>query len=384
MAEPNYNLLNTATPAEAAMAPIRGMGAVNALQSQQLQNQAAQMEIQNALAEQEAYKRAAQGEGSVSQNLLGAGLGGKAAAYQKTTAEAQKLGLESQLKQAELHRADIGQLAVDPTDQNVMSYLQKKVQTGQISPQQAMQAWQDTAGLPYEQRKQKFMQQAVSLDTLFKTQADVQQRMQGTVPAGYRMTQQGTLEAIPGGPTTTDISPAAQQKRNEKFPAAEAAYKTFEKDSGNLIANLELLKKHKGLEGILGTIYGRTPSIDADSQAAQQLYDQILAQGQFNTLSALRQSSPTGGALGNVSDRENQALRQAFGALGRVQSKEDFVKAIDRVIENVKGSQEIIKDAFDETYAYRNSTPTTSAGGKGNQKWQSALTDFENQGGGRK
>lgn len=368
MAGPNYGLLNTEAPAQAALAPIRGMSAVNSLAAQNLQNEAAQFEMQNALAEQEAYKQAAQ-SGNVQQALMERGLGKQATAYGKAMSDIRKSDMETKLKQFEVHRGEIGELANDPSDQNVMGYLQKKVQSGEISPDQAMQAWKDASALPYDQRKQKFMQQAVHLDTLYKTQAEQQQRMQGTVPAGYRMTPAGTLEAIPGGPTTTDISPKDIQKRNEKYPAAQAAFKTFDKDSTNLIENLKALKNHKGLNGILGTVYGRTPSIDRDSQAAQQLYDQIIAQGQFNTLSALRQASPTGGALGNVSDRENQALRQAFGALGRVQSKEDFIAAIDRVINNIEGSRSIIKEAFDETYAYKSgggsATPTNApvAGG---------------------
>ena len=88
MAEPNYGLLDTSLPYKVGGSVVKGMADVNALRSQQLQNQAAEFEIKNALAEQEAYKQAARG-GDVSQALMERGLGGKAAAYQKSTAEAQ-------------------------------------------------------------------------------------------------------------------------------------------------------------------------------------------------------------------------------------------------------------------------------------------------------
>ena len=93
MAQPDYRLLDTNLPYKIGGSVLQGMQDVNALRSQQLQNQAAEFEIKNALAEQEAFKQAAQG-GDVQQSLMERGLGKQAAAYGKTTAEAQKLGLE--------------------------------------------------------------------------------------------------------------------------------------------------------------------------------------------------------------------------------------------------------------------------------------------------
>ena len=87
--QPSYGLLDTNIPAQAAMAPIKGAGAVNALIAQNLQNEASQFEMQNALAEQEAYKRSTN-LGEVQQNLLQRGLGKQAVAIGKTMADTQK------------------------------------------------------------------------------------------------------------------------------------------------------------------------------------------------------------------------------------------------------------------------------------------------------
>ena len=367
--EMNFGLLNTEASMQAALAPIKGMGAVNALAAQNLQNEASQFEMQNALAEQEAYKRAAQGQGSVSQNLMGAGLGGKAAEYQRKTAEAQKLGWEGKVKQLESHRAEIGMLAADPSDANVMSYLQKKVQSGEVSPEQAMQAWQDTAGLPYDQRKQKFMQQAVSLDTIYKTQADVQQRMQGTVPAGYRMTPAGTLEAIPGGPTTTPLAPKELQKRNADYPAATSAITGYETKADNFVKDLQALRDHPGLADITGIAAGRLPGLSKDGRAAQALYDKIVAKGGFQALQDLRAASKTGGALGNVSNQEGKQLVQSFAAIDRRQDIGDVQAALDQAISDVEGSKTRMREAYDTTYEYRNTTPAAPAGGAGDDNF---------------
>ena len=385
--EMNFGLLNTEAPMQAALAPIKGMGAVNALAAQNLQNEASQFEMQNALAEQEAYKRAAQGQGSVTQNLMGAGLGGKAAEYQRKTAEAQKLGWEGKVKQLESHRAEIGQLAADPTDANIMGYLQKKVQSGEISTDQAMQAWQDTAGLPYDQRKQKFMQQAVSLDTLYKTQAEQQQRMQGTVPAGYRMNAQGTLEAIPGGPTTTPLAPKELQKREAAYPQAKASVTGYESKADKFIKDIdELLENKSGLDEITGYLAGRTEfsAISKEGREALAKYNQIVAKGGFQALQDIRDMSKTGGALGNISNQEGKQLIQSFASVDRRQDADSVRAALEQVKNDIEGSKTRIRETFDEQYAYKNATPAApTGGGGGNQTWKDRQAEFNKQRGGR-
>lgn len=170
--QPSYGLLDTSIPAQAALAPIKGASAVNALRSQQLQNEAVEFEMRNALAEQEAYKQAAQGQGSVQQNLMGAGLGGKAAAYGKTMAEAQKLGLEGQLKQAELHRDRLNVLAGDPSDMSLIKYYQNGVASGEFTPEQAQQSWAKMQGLTPDQRRQELLPQAMKMDQYTKYLTD--------------------------------------------------------------------------------------------------------------------------------------------------------------------------------------------------------------------
>lgn len=379
MAQPDFGLLNTALPYKIGGAAVQGMADVNALRSQQLQNQAVEFEIQNALAEQEAYKQAARGEGSVTQNLLGAGLGGKAAAYQKSTAEAQKLGLEGQYKKVELQRARMGQLAADPSDQNVMATLQQQLQTGEITPDQAQQAWGQVQMMNPQQRTEYFTKMGVSLDTLYKTQAEQQQRMRGTVPAGYRMTDQGTLEAIPGGPTTTPLAPKELQKRNADYPVAKSAIEGYETKADNFVKDLQALRDHPGLADITGIAAGRLPGLTKEGRAAQALYDKIVAKGGFQALQDLRAASKTGGALGNVSNQEGKQLVQSFAAIDRRQDAPDVQAAIDQAIADVEGSKTRMREAFDTTYEYKLGGGTPTTGGApvtGNSPAAQALARF--------
>ena len=170
MAQPDYGLLDTTLPYKVGGSVLKGMQDVNMLRSQQLGNESKQFEMQNALAQQEAYKQAAQGGVGVSQALMERGLGGEAAKYQKTVAESQKLGLEGQLKKVELRRAHMGQLAADPSDQNIMASLQQQLQSGEITPEQAQQAFNRVRIMNPQERSQYFTRMGVSLDTLYKTE----------------------------------------------------------------------------------------------------------------------------------------------------------------------------------------------------------------------
>ena len=379
MAQPDYGLLDTTLPYKVGGSVLKGMGDVNALRQQQLQNQATEFEMQNALAQQEAYKQSAQGGVGVSQALMERGLGGEAAKYQKTVAESQKLGLEGQYKKVELQRARMGQLAADPSDQNIMASLQQQLQSGEITPEQAQQAFSRVRIMNPQERGQYFTRMGVSLDTLYKTQADQQQRMQGTVPAGYRMTQQGTLEAIPGGPTTTPLAPKELQKRNADFPAAKSAVEGYETKADNFVKDLQALRDHPGLDSITGIAAGRLPGVTAEGRAAQALYDKIVAKGGFQALQDLRAASKTGGALGNVSNQEGKQLVQSFAAIDRRQNAEDVRAALEQAIADVEGSKTRVRDAYDTTYEYKLSGGAPVTGGAsvtGNSPAAQALARF--------
>lgn len=184
----------------------------------------------------------------------------------------------------------------------------------------------------------------------------------GAIPAGHRYDPETkTLIPIPGGPTTTPLAPKELQAREAKFPQATQALKTFDSTSNNLISDLERLKNHPGLSNITGVIAGRTPSLTAQGREAQALYNKIIARGGFQELQNLRQSSPTGSALGNVSNQENQSLREAFGALDRTQDASSVRDEITRIVTNISGAKDRVREAYDMTYDYKNTVPKSSA-----------------------
>lgn len=150
------------------------------------------------------------------------------------------------------------------------------------------------------------------------------------------------------------LSPKEIQAREAKFPAATSAVKTFESSADRLAADLEKLAAHPGLSGISGLLYGRTPAITKDARAAQALYDSIVARGGFQELQNMRASSPTGGALGNVSNQEGQYLRDAFAPINRTQDTVDLQRALREAANAARTSKQRVREAYDMTYEYKN------------------------------
>jgi hypothetical protein len=159
-----------------------------------------------------------------------------------------------------------------------------------------------------------------------------------------KMTPASAMEGLP---------PKEIQARESKFPAATSAVKTFESSAEKLATDLERLATHPGLSGISGLVYGRTPAITKDARAAQALYDSIVARGGFQELQNMRASSPTGGALGNVSNQEGQYLRDAFAPINRTQDTTDLSRSLKDAATATRSSKQRVRDAYDMTYEYK-------------------------------
>ena len=377
--EINFGLLNRDAPAEAALAPIKGMGAVNALISQDIQNQQQQFDLKNALAEQEAYKQAAQGGTTAPQALMERGLGRQAMAYQKNVGETQQAQMKALAERLPIQREMAKQMALNPSPENIVANVKYQVGMGWMTPQQAQETLNNLSTMSPQQLTAYFTSSATKAEDFGKMLQEQEQRMTGTVPAGYRMTQQGTLEAIPGGPTTTPLAPKELQKRNADFPAAKSAVEGYETKADNFVKDLQALRDHPGLDSITGIAAGRLPGVTAEGRAAQALYDKIVAKGGFQALQDLRAASKTGGALGNVSNQEGKQLVQSFAAIDRRQNAEDVRAALDQAIADVEGSKTRVRDAYDTTYEYKLGGGTPATGGApvtGNSPAAQALARF--------
>ncbi len=302
--------------------------------------------------------------------------------FVKTGLEQRKLGGEVTKQDLDITERVLGRLANDPTDGMVTQTIGELIKSGRVKPEEGQSLLSKALLVPIDKRPALFTKMAVDAKTQYEkttisageqarlgqAERHFQQNLtQGAIPAGYRKTTEGNLEAIPGGPTTTPLAPKELQTREAKYPMATQAVKTVEAKSDKLIADIETLKNHPGLDSITGTVYGRTPSVTAEGRSAQALYDSIVARGGFQELAAMRAASPTGGALGNVSNQEGQQLKDAFGTLNRTQDATSLRTQLGRVADDVRGAKQRVREAYDMTYDYKAGAPSATApstGGK--------------------
>jgi hypothetical protein len=300
-------------------------------------------------------------------------------AYGKALAEQEKTGLETKKLRGQvdeqslkMQRERISDLAFNPSDANITAHLEDAILRGEMSPDQAKQMWAQVSAMPANQRKELLLQMGTDVNKRLEqmTVSEAQKQQMGVtmrgqdmarIPQGYRMTGEGTLEAIPGGPTTTNISPKEMQIREAKRPQATLALKTFEDKTSTLEKDINELINHPGLPSITGIAAGRLPGITAEGRAAEAIYNRIVKAGGFRELQEMRNASPTGGALGQVSNQENTSLQQTFAAIDRTQEAKDIKKQLAKALDELRASKGRVREAFDMTYDYRPSAPSGGA-----------------------
>jgi len=67
----------------------------------------------------------------------------------------------------------------------------------------------------------------------------------------------------------------------------------------------------------------------------------------------MRINSPTGGALGNVSDADIRLLKESIGALGQAQNEEDFFESLRIYEERLKQVRDRLVNRYRQSYGYR-------------------------------
>ena len=156
----------------------------------------------------------------------------------------------------------------------------------------------------------------------------------------------------------------AQFELEKSYPAKAASVEATTGDIDAQIARARALKDHAGLGGITGGVMGRLPSALAASTSAQADLNQLKSKAGFEALQSMRDRSPTGGALGNVSDAEGRRLESSAAALDQAQGKDDFKLKLDRYIEDLERAKKSVKNAFDTQYgSVKPKTNTTSSDG---------------------
>jgi hypothetical protein len=162
-------------------------------------------------------------------------------------------------------------------------------------------------------------------------------------------------EAIEG------LTPQMRQKLEASYPQATTSLRGHQNKTTLFIKDLEALRDSEGLDSVTGFAAGRAPGLTDAGRRTVALYDKVVAKGGFQSLQDMRDMSKTGGALGNVSDRENTQLKASFAAIDRKQNAADVRTALDDLIKELRGGLGRLQDAYDLTYEYKRGNAAPAA-----------------------
>lgn len=117
-------------------------------------------------------------------------------------------------------------------------------------------------------------------------------------------------------------------KFKKEFPKARAALQSFERSTGVVNREIERVQPllNQLTAGFAGTPLSKIPGTEAKN--VTRLLDTIRANLGFNQLQEMRDNSPTGGALGQVSELENRLLQATEGSLDQDQTPEQLIETL--------------------------------------------------------
>lgn len=135
-------------------------------------------------------------------------------------------------------------------------------------------------------------------------------------------------------------------KDDQQRQATEARVSSVEADLDRMAEAANELKNHPGLGG--ATDMFKTPGFIGGTHAAgfRTNLTTLRSQIAFSTLQKMREMSKTGGALGQVSDKEGQLLQDNIAGLSEDQRTPEFVKALDKIIKFVADSKARLRAAL--------------------------------------
>jgi hypothetical protein len=140
-----------------------------------------------------------------------------------------------------------------------------------------------------------------------------------------------------------------QAERTAQAPADTARLESVRNKAANVSQKVDEALKNVGdfTTGIPGTVFGMVPGSKAYDLA--KTVDTIKANIGFQELQAMREASPTGGALGQVAVQELNFLQAALANLDRGQSPE----LVKRNLEAVKMHFNKWKDTVEQAHAQK-------------------------------
>jgi hypothetical protein len=172
-------------------------------------------------------------------------------------------------------------------------------------------------------------------------------------PTGYRYKEgSDQLEPIPGGPKDTSGKDAAR---------AQGAVQKAD----TVIQKVDEALGQTGFfsTGLTGSVMGALPGTKAYD--LDKTLDTIKANLGFSELQAMREASPTGGALGQVAIQELAMLQSTVASLDKGQSRENLERGLTQVKKHFENWKNAVLQAQGQGQDAASPTPAASRPTKG-------------------
>lgn len=156
-------------------------------------------------------------------------------------------------------------------------------------------------------------------------------------PPGYRYRPDMSLEPIPGGPADAKVGQAAEKEARRTEGAIQRADIVIGK------VRDAIGKAGVTTTGPMGAIGSRIPGTGAYN--LKTTLDTIKANIGFAELQAMREASPTGGALGQVAIQELNALQSVLGSLDQAQSQDELLRNLYAIEKHYTNWKQAVKQS---------------------------------------
>jgi hypothetical protein len=154
------------------------------------------------------------------------------------------------------------------------------------------------------------------------------------------------------------VPPEKKRELLQAKPQQTLMAQTLMQNLDRLEAGAAELAGHKGLAGIAGRIDQYRPlDMFPQTRAARGLDETMKSQTIVAALQAMRDASKTGGALGNVTEKELTLLERSVAALDNAQSPKDYRIGVQNLVAQTKASMARIRSAYESTYGQLEYSP---------------------------
>jgi hypothetical protein len=214
-----------------------------------------------------------------------------------------------------------------------------------------IQDWQTIQKLPANSPQEIAIKQQ-AIDSIRAKAANLKIDLGGTVGrpiVGLGQTQNEAIEQEAQKRQSVDFA-AEKARLAAEAPGARAAVAESVSNLQRVKENATAIMNDPALERITG-LWGQIPNRPGGPAAdVKAKLDTLKAQIGFGVLSALKAASKTGGALGSVSDKENELLQGYVAALDKAQSLPAMRSALGVIVNYVDGAAQRMNRAYQDQY----------------------------------